>query len=1111
MMAGCLADPGEGLAEAPAAATTIKMDFEARPLPEIPLPNDLATIYDETAATKRRINASMLAPTALERRVRQKVDQLDGWGINQPITVPFTGPIGIESVLAGHRDIDYDLTNDVIYLIDVDPASPEFGEKKYLDVGNGNYPFVVEDFDIYGPHDPRGQTLTLLFEEVDEDVNGNGQLDPGEDTDMDGVLDKPNYLPGLTPAADDLSGRADAIMTFYERETETLIVRPMLPLRERTTYAVVVTRRLLDVDGQPVGSPFKFINHTAQTEALKRLPEVLGPELELADVAFAWSFTTQTVESGWVAVREGLYGHGVQGHLGRDFPAKLDLAELRDVAYFEGSTNPYTLYTENWLNVFKTFGPQLFSFDESDDLFQRLAESQQYIDYHVMGSFDSPQLFERDYSSHPAPDCAGLCGHLNDCATQREDPSIALDCEARCVDWNPAQRACRADRCQAFEDCEDETPRLSYDEQSWPEDLHSKAASARREKVHFWMAVPRKEVSPRKDGKPAGVVIVSHGYTLNRVDTMVPFAGELARRGNAVIAIDCVSHGPIPLEPDVETLASSLLEGFGIAPLIDVLLDTRAADLNRDGSIDSGADFWTSYLFHTRDVVRQCNLDHMQLVRILRSFDGLSKNIDLDGDGEAELAGDFDGDGVVDVGGPDASIGMIGTSLGGIMSAMLAGTEPGLTASVPVAGGGVLTDIGVRSFQGGVVEAVVLRLMSSIFIGQRDDDAGTTRIQTLVPNLNDRSLLDLGNWDDLAPGHIVLAVNIDNDERVCARVDDGGNFRLQLATDLDDRIILSAFDEEIPCLCDTDCVPEGETALSISIFDTLGLDVSFQGQSFGQGQPLRAFAEGLGLRRASPALRRFMGLGQLVLDPADPSSVAPHFTDRPMVFPNVGDQTSTHTIVVTTMGDMNVPASSGVSLSRAAGYVDFLDFDPAYDNTVFAGSPPNQILIDTYVAEAVHTLGRFEDVDGNPVHYDVENFSEGEDIYASRDIPRLDPPLRLKLDEVDPTGGVSGAMFLFVHPSGWHGFALPGTERAQALAACQVTCVDDDEDCQTDCMTYAAEVFDGGDFMSGMIANYFASGGTNFRTDVCLGRDNCEGDKPPVPPEREFPEMYEIP
>ena len=162
-LGGCISKTPEGLAPAAPAATTVKMDFEARPLPEIPLPNDIATRYDADSPTKRRINASMLAPTEIERFVRRKIDQLDGWGTNQPITIPFTGPIDVQSILDGHRDTDYALGNDVIYLIDVDPASPEFGQKRHLDLGNGNYPFILEDREAYGPHDPRGDTISLLF------------------------------------------------------------------------------------------------------------------------------------------------------------------------------------------------------------------------------------------------------------------------------------------------------------------------------------------------------------------------------------------------------------------------------------------------------------------------------------------------------------------------------------------------------------------------------------------------------------------------------------------------------------------------------------------------------------------------------------------------------------------------------------------------------------------------------------------------------------------------------------------------------------------------------------------------------------------------------------
>ena len=97
-----------------------------------------------------------------------------------------------------------------------------------------------------------------------------------------------------------------------------------------------------------------------------------------------------------------------------------------------------------------------------------------------------------------------------------------------------------------------------------------------------------------------------------------------------------------------------------------------------------------------------------------------------------------------------------------------------------------------------------------------------------------------------------------------------------------------------------------------STFDRLKVEVEFQGHTFPEGTPLRTFAEGLGMKRGTPSMRRFMSLGQMVLEPGDPASVAPHFTQRPLKFPAVGDQTGAHTLVVTTMGDMNVPASSGL-------------------------------------------------------------------------------------------------------------------------------------------------------------------------------------------------------
>ena len=82
-LAGC--GPAEGLLPSQAADVTVKFDFDARPLPEIPLPNDIATRPDDHARTGRRLNASMIAPTNMEQRTRRLIDGLDGWGLYQPI------------------------------------------------------------------------------------------------------------------------------------------------------------------------------------------------------------------------------------------------------------------------------------------------------------------------------------------------------------------------------------------------------------------------------------------------------------------------------------------------------------------------------------------------------------------------------------------------------------------------------------------------------------------------------------------------------------------------------------------------------------------------------------------------------------------------------------------------------------------------------------------------------------------------------------------------------------------------------------------------------------------------------------------------------------------
>ena len=100
-----------GLADTPpGTGPMIVWDLEAEPLPEIPLPNDVATWPDPTSPTGRRLNASLIAPSGMERRLRQEFDRLDGFGTFGPLSVAFTEPLtrAEDTVIASAPPVEID-------------------------------------------------------------------------------------------------------------------------------------------------------------------------------------------------------------------------------------------------------------------------------------------------------------------------------------------------------------------------------------------------------------------------------------------------------------------------------------------------------------------------------------------------------------------------------------------------------------------------------------------------------------------------------------------------------------------------------------------------------------------------------------------------------------------------------------------------------------------------------------------------------------------------------------------------------------------------------------------------------------------------------------------
>lgn len=989
VVAGCTSPEGSGLMKtAPGTGAEVKFDVFHRPLPEIPLPNDFATRFDASSPTKKRINASMLAPTKWEKATREVLDQLDGWGTYQTITVGFSKPLDLHNIIRRHQGDDYAAGDDAVYLIDITPDSPDYCQRVPLDMGEGNFPLTLER-PTYFSNDRAGEQL--LYEDTEEDLNRNGVLDPGEDLDMDGVLDHPNTLYPNMSSFD--------VLTFYERETNTLMLKPVMPLRENTTYAVVLTKRLVDEDGRPVRSPFAYVNHTSQTESLKPLDRCLPRYgLDLPDVAFTWAYSTMSVSRDFVAIRDGLYGLGPMQRLATEFPDQVkELLTLRDEMGPNTTVNVRVVPGEVFRQAAVDLLKSMSSGGNLSPQYQAVIDSHKFIDFHVVFSFESPQFFRR------------------------------VDSEGKPL---PLYR-------QVFE-----------------VDPVTGAAFTRPETVYVWLTVPKGRRGP------APVVVLGHGYTGNKLDPLF-YGGYFARYGMASIGMENVSHG-IGLPKDDLELGRALLASKGLGNMFDALVkNDRAFDQNGDGVKDSAADFWTSYILHTRDVVRQTAIDYMQLVRVLRGFNGLNTWKYNKKDGKDGLAGDFDGDGVVDVGGT-AAINITGGSLGGIMSAMMAGVEPQIDLAIPVSGGAGLPDIGVRSIQGGVREAVNLRMLGPLLVTVKNA-ADELELWTELPDLNDLGRRKLAKvTTPLVEGDTAVIFNLTTGEHRCFRVGAGGLLRAAISSDEGDQYKLAVYSGALPPK-DRDGCSVPEDAKAYWTVEKTEFDFTWYGAEHKAGEALSALGDGFGLRRQSPELRRFLGLAQLAIEQGDPVNYLQNAEKRRILRYGTGEEVSTRMIVVNTVGDMNVPVATGAAIARAAGMIELFKKDGRW------GKTENRVLIDTGTIEAVERTGRWKNSMGKDVHMDIDHLSAIAGKDDGFDVPRLNPPYRLVKDS-DRVGGKTGVLFPMVVPTGRHGFDPPNP----------------------------GDMFDLGSLMMNMLGRYMQSGGTELPMEACMEDNTCSW-IPPIP------------
>lgn len=1002
----------EGLLPAPESnGPKIVFDLLAKPLPEIPFPNDMATRFDADSPTGRRINASMMAPTILEKEVREEFNLLDGWGTLSPISVSFEEPIDPNAIRDAHFDDNY--ANDFIYLVNLNT-----GEPVAVDMGRGNYPVILQNNDKFFQNDPRDKSSNLLFETYSEDCEvPGGYVAPENDTDSDGVCDRPNTrdpskpLKGVNP--DDRAANASErgndiyrdLLDFYERETNTLIIRPVVSLEQRTPYAVVLTNRIKSEDGASIASPFPFINHASQNEQLQPLLGFLGKGklagLKATDIVFTWAFTTQSVTTGLEAVREGLYGRGTLAWMGQQVPATLEPVRMYNESEDEMQEHPihpandlkstlsgydnnrYIVPMTEFQEAFELLGSNM-GIDPGPDLHQ-VSDSYKFIDYFVVGSYRTANLL--DDSAKPTFDAVFRLNPEDGKARMWKRPD----------DWSQIEED--AITASVLSPMEPETALL-----------RQQAKAATRDRVWFMLSIP-KAINGHE--APFPVSIYGHGYTSSRVE-MLGFAGNLAKFGIASVGIDSYGHGLDVSQVERESIAA-IIGKYKFKPLVDAIFKGRSRDLDNDLVDNSGGDFWVADTFHTRDIVRQSVIDWMQLIRVFHAF-GTYDMGDINKDGKVEVAGDFNGDGIPDVGGPEYptqswwtkgsgvrnaghDFFVWGQSLGGMLAGILPAIEPTIAAAVPVSGGAGLGDIGVRSEQGGVIKAVFMEILGPIFFTKPAEEGGV-HLFWQVQNVNEDVQVQLTETPlDLRPGDTLRAWNrhtkdgeprkedwaiVGNDLLVRLQVaadnasfadgapvfksDDGSfSFNEDGSTKLLDPVRVGACEsqatldgerERVGMLKPADCIVVviergGKEVLRIDEFPR---DVVFQQRHYAKGTPLVALARGFAMKRGTKTFRRFLSLAQTILEAGDPAGYARHYFQE-MLPARKGNPAAV--LVVGTTGDLNVPVNTAFTQARIAGLVPY-EYDAAKHSKW--GMSPNDVLIRSKSTECIEKLRYYQPV-----------------------------------------------------------------------------------------------------------------------------------------------------
>jgi hypothetical protein len=788
-----------------------------QPVPEVPFPNDLLLHPTDTTATGQRWNISTQAPTHLERRLRRQLNTLDGFGPFAPIALSFDGPIDLKTV-----------NDDTVLVVNIEEGHKHEGRVAFLDLGRGYFPAEATRVRAYWGYDPMEALPDFLLGEKNH-----------ADLDGDGTEER---------------------IYHYDFATNTLMLRPVMPLDQGATHAVLIMRgvrgwsseALKSEASQPVRSPFENKAHAAQTKDVARALELLA--LESTDLAFGWTFTTAHMAQDMVNLRRGLYSDGPLKRLGSDF--KPTFSEIRSL----DDLNEFTIYGAGNIKLDPTdhaytLQPQVLSdiMDVLGNVIPMISGGLTNVDYVVFGSYESPDVRTGEHKG------LGLNTH-----TGEGEVGVAT--------------------------------------------------------VPFMLSVPKET---EKHKAPFPVVLYFHGTNTSRLE-MLAIMDSLARQGVAGLSIDEAGHGPIvsdlpllfegdSLTPELLDLAIPVLVEFmaphrvdefmglttyeALAKLEEVPLFAefgvigRAEDTNGDGIAASGESFFSADPFKLCGSFQQDLVDFFQLVRILRSFDQSKVPDAIANPREASvdrlmqnlMAGDFNADGVLDIGGSDVHLGTAGTSLGGFHAVMAAALEPEVGVAAPIVGGAGFGDVMLRTRLSMVAEPIYHEIFGPLIVGCPDGEGGVyLSFNNDADECKEAAAQEhsFAHIPSIAPESVVTLTNLYNGQSKEVTSYPDGGFSVSVESDTWDQL-----------------------EIQLQTGDAGVLNVLAQTPYSGSG-----------FDRNSPDFRRFWTISQQVLDRCDPATLAHHLFRDPLE-----GHPPVNLLLENALGDATVPISTGITLARISG------------------------------------------------------------------------------------------------------------------------------------------------------------------------------------------------